>query len=162
MVTSAWGLDFAHLAVWVGGDVLWQNHLHTDLCVHAWECSMPPGLLWVSLGCVTCRCHGDASAKGGRAEVTVLHVGAKSSVVKGPTVPLYEAALTTVRSCCLCFHAHYAHRNSFVAAVQICTNWWTCKRWHANTHPWQLSLLAAMRHLNPNDLNTTCPPFSVS
>lgn len=37
----------------------------------------PPGLLKINLRCVTRGCHGDAFENGGRAEVGVLHVGAK-------------------------------------------------------------------------------------
>lgn len=38
---------------------------------------MPPSLLRMSSGCVTCSRHGDGSENAGRAEVNVLHVGAK-------------------------------------------------------------------------------------
>lgn len=42
---------------------------------------MPPGLLRMSLRCVTCGCHGDAYKNAGRAEVIVQRVGAKSRLV---------------------------------------------------------------------------------
>lgn len=75
------GLDFAHICVWVSGDVLLQNH--TDVWVCAWECTMPPSLLRMSSRCVTWGCHGDASENAGRAEVNVLHVGAKPASLWG-------------------------------------------------------------------------------
>lgn len=67
----------------VSGAVLLQNHLRTDVWVPAWECTVPPSLLRMSLRCVTCGCHGDASENAGRAEVNVLHVGAKAAQLRG-------------------------------------------------------------------------------
>lgn len=49
----------------------------------------PPGLLRMSLRCVTCGCHGDAFKNAGRAEVIVQRVGAKSRLV------------TRLTQCCL-------------------------------------------------------------
>lgn len=70
MVTSQ---DFAPVCV----DYLFQNHLHTDVGVPAWECTLPPPrLLGMSLRCVACGYHGDASERAGRTEVNVQHVGA--------------------------------------------------------------------------------------
>lgn len=94
MVTSAWGLDFAHLTVWVGGDVLWQNHHHTDQCVPAWERTMPPSLLWVSLGCVTCGCHGDGSAKG------------RQSGSECPTCRCESSVVMRLTQSCSMMHSH--------------------------------------------------------
>lgn len=70
-------------SVWVSGDDVLQNHPRSDVWAPVWECTMPPSLLRMSLGCVTCGCHGDAFENAGRAEMNVLEVGAKAGWLWG-------------------------------------------------------------------------------
>lgn len=47
-------------------------------CLRGSTTCLPPSLLKINPRCATLGCHGDASEKGGRAEVNVLHVGTKT------------------------------------------------------------------------------------
>lgn len=97
MVTShatARGLDFARLCVGRWQRLITEpppSHRRLTGCVGAR--AVPPGLLRMSMGCVTCGCHGDAVASAGRAETNALNVGAKSSTVVRLTQFLLRDAL---------------------------------------------------------------------
>lgn len=155
--TELWGLDFARLWVWISADVFQQNHLHTDVWVPAWECTMPPGLVRMSLWCVTCGCHGDAFKNAGRAEVIVQRVGAKSRLV------------TRLTQCCsvrqsdrppppppraaggLCL---YAHSHTHKALSLLCKYAQINSSTSAN-RPIHIALRSYYSLLDPNDLTSS-------
>lgn len=120
MVTSAWGVDFAHLCVWVSGEDFIQNHLRTDIQEQTWECTMPesvknePGMcdLWLLWWCL-CEC----TQSGSECTKVAWFWGWQCSSVMHWKCPFH---LPEPLGIYIPIHIHAL--NVLVTPVQICSN----------------------------------------